>query len=305
MPGSSLRDVERVEGRGRERKCIKENLPIVFNVRKNLLLQRRGLVVYFIELARKKILTANGRFRNRQDCFSLGLNHRGCPADGGHGFPRHYSLMQATTKSTLSVELILEILYNLDAWSLCYYRCVSQAFNHLCIKALMLKISHEQWIIELRTPSSAYAHYFNPDYISPQVGRLVCKGYNLQDQSLKFYALDESGYYHRPNLHELQLHCKQWPSPIINLPRRALEIGMLPYAHSSSNQELALIYNVVYKAKENCQGCNRPSCNERDGTMVQPQSLKVALSWILHGFANSKITKPCGAVDFDLMAMKS
>lgn len=208
-------------------------------------------------------------------------------------------------QSMLSVELLLQILYNLDAWSLCYYRTVSHTFNQLCIKALMFKICHESWVIELRTPSSAYAHYFNPDYISPQVGRLKCIGYQLEEGCLYFRSekADGRGYLHKPATHELQLHCKQWPSPIISLPRRALHIRMSPFTQNSSSAELTFTYTVSDKQhRDHCQGCQRPSCNERESAIVQPQTLKVALSWILHGFTTNKFTEQCSAVDFHTLS---
>jgi hypothetical protein len=208
--------------------------------------------------------------------------------------------MYTNAQSMLSVELLLQILYNMDAWSLCYYRTVSHTFNQLCIKALMFKISHERWAIELRTPSSAYAHYFNPDYISPQAGRLKCIGYDIEEGCLFFRpeAVGERGYFHKPTAHELQLHCKQWPSPVINLPRRALQIKMSPFTQNTSSAELNFTYSVGYQDREHCRGCQRPNCNEREIAIVQPQSLKVALSWIVHGFVTNKLYGQCSAMDF-------
>jgi hypothetical protein len=205
----------------------------------------------------------------------------------------------------LSVEIILQILYNLDAWSLCYYRAVSHSFNQLCIKALMYKIYHDGWAIELRTPSSAYAHYFNPDYISPQVGRLICVGYELNDACLYFRSEtpNHAGYTHKPKSHELQLHCKEWPSPVINLPRRALQIKVTPFTHSTNSNELSLTYSISYQQEQDyCQGCHQPHGSVREIAIVRPQKLKVALSWILQGFVNSKVVGSCGGRDLYILS---
>lgn len=205
----------------------------------------------------------------------------------------------------LSVEIILQILYSVDACSLCEYRTVSQAFNQLCIKALMYKICHEGWAIELRTPSSAYAHYFNPDYISPQVGRLICVGYELNDACLHFRSdtPNDIGYTHKPNAHELQLHCKEWPSPVINLPRRALKINVSPFTQSTDSNELSLTYSVSYRRQaEFCEGCQQSHSGEREIAVVQPQILKVALSWILQGFVTDKAKESCGGADLYILS---
>jgi hypothetical protein len=206
----------------------------------------------------------------------------------------------------LSVEIILQILYNVDTWSLWKYRTVSQSFNQLCIKALMYKICHEGWAIELRTPSSAYAHYFNPDYISPQVGRLICVGYELNDGCLYFRSdtpNNEIGYTHKPKAHELQLHCKEWPSPVINLPRRALKIKVSPFTQSTNSSELSLTYSVSYRRQaEYCEGCQQSHYGEREIAVVQPQILKVALSWMLQGFVKDKSNESCGGVDLYILS---
>ncbi|KAI8584572.1 hypothetical protein K450DRAFT_216965 [Umbelopsis ramanniana AG] len=205
----------------------------------------------------------------------------------------------------LSVEIILQILYNLDAWNLCQYRTVSQSFNQLCIKALMYKICHEGWAIELRTPSSAYAQYFNPDYISPQVGRLICVGYELKDGCLHFRSdtPNDIGYTHKPIAHELQLHCKEWPSPVINLPRRALKIEVSPFNQSANSNELSFTYSVSYRRQvEYCEGCHQSHYGEREIAVVQPQMLKVALSWILQGIVVDKSSESCSEADLYILS---